>query len=411
MKVATYRLTPDSSGALLDLPTGVSWARFGDDLLVVSDETRGEALAQRTALPLRERRIEVEREHLHVVVQNGRLFQQENPDARVLLDRGRFLLVELDPDGVRRLEGKGETCYGVFPLRENEVVFEVRDRDAGRAAPVAWVQEVVDKVTYSTLEADLAHLVTFPTRYSTSADYAEVAAWSRDQLEALGYETRLQDIVVHGSPSLNVVADRAGHADGARGVVLVTAHLDSINIEGGPTAPAPGADDNGSGSAGLLQIARALRDHRGAHDLRFILFGGEEEGLFGSKRYVADLPAAERSRILAVVNMDMIGVLNAPTRSVLLEGAPLSQGVIERLGEAAMAYTRLVVETSLHPFASDHVPFIKAGVPAVLTIEGADSTNGNVHSAADTIDHVDYDFALEILRMNVAFVANEVGRA
>ena len=48
----------------------------------------------------------------------------------------------------------------------------------------------------------------------------------------------------------------------------------------------------------------------------------------------------------------------------------------------------------------------------MLTIvEGADSTNGNVHSGADTIDHVNYDFALEILRMNVAFVANEVGQA
>jgi Zn-dependent M28 family amino/carboxypeptidase len=76
-----------------------------------------------------------------------------------------------------------------------------------------------------------------------------------------------------------------------------------------------------------------------------------------------------------------------------------------------MTYTQLAVETSLNPFASDHVPFVSAEIPAVLTIEGADSTNGNVHSGADTIDHVNYDFALEILRMNVAFVANEVGRA
>jgi hypothetical protein len=81
----------------------------------------------------------VEREHLHVVVQNGRLFQQENPDARVLVDRGRFLLVESNPDLVRRLEGKGETCYGVQPLGKNEAVFDVRDRGSERAAPVAWI--------------------------------------------------------------------------------------------------------------------------------------------------------------------------------------------------------------------------------------------------------------------------------
>jgi hypothetical protein len=414
MKLATYRVTPDAPAMPLDFPSGASWARFGDEVLLFSDEVRWDALAERAergALQVRKGQSDVQREALHVVVQNGRLFQQENPDARVLVDRGRFLLVELDPDQVHRLEGKAETCYGVQPLGENEVVFDVRDWGSERAAPVAWIQDLVDKVSHSTLEEDLSHLVSFPTRHSTSTHYANVAAWAQDRLEAMGYVTRLQDIVVEGSPSWNVIADREGSAAGERGVVLVTAHLDSINIRGGPAAPAPGADDNGSGSAGLLEISRAFRDHRGEHDLRFILFGGEEEGLIGSKWYVADLPDEERSRILAVVNMDMIGVLNAPTRSVLLEGASPSQGVIDSLGEAAMTYTRLAVETSLRPFASDHIPFIEAQIPAVLTIEGADSTNGNVHSDADTIDHVTYDFALEILRMNVAFVANEVGQA
>ncbi len=319
--------------------------------------------------------------------------------------------MELDPNRAGRLEGKSATCYGVLPLREDQVVFDVRDRATERTAAVAWIQDLVDKVARPTLEAGLTHLVSFPTRYSASAHYANAAAWARDQLEAMGYVTRLQDIVVNGSPSWNVIADKEGYAAAAHGVVFVTAHLDSINIQGGPAAPAPGADDNGSGSAGVLEIARALREHRGEHDLRFILFGGEEEGLFGSKRYVANLPAEERARIRAVVNMDMIGALNAPTRSVLLEGAPLSRRVIDGLSQAAMTYTQLAVETYLHPFASDHVPFIDAGIPAVLTIEGADNTNGNVHSGADTIDHINYDFALEILRTNVAFVANEVGRA
>src|SRR5829696_10511840 len=351
MRLATYRLTSDAPGTPSELPSGAFWARFGDEVLFFSDESRWDALAERaerSALRLQERRPDVEREHLHVVVQNGRLFQQEHPDVPVILDRGRFLLVELDPEQARLLEGKSATCYGVLPLREDQVVFDVRDRTAERTAPVTWIHELVNKVARPTLEADLAHLVSFPTRYSTSAHYANAAAWARDQLEAIGYVTRLQDIVVNGSPSRNVIADKEGHAVGAREVVLATAHLDSINIKGGPAAPAPGADDNGSGSAGVLQIARALRDHRGEHDLRFILFGGEEEGLFGSKRYVANLSAAERARIRAVVNMDMIGPLNAPTRSVLLEGAPLSQRIIDGLSQAAMTYTQLAVETSLH---------------------------------------------------------------
>ena len=131
--------------------------------------------------------------------------------------------------------------------------------------------------------------------------------------------------------------------------------------------------------------------------------------MFGSTQYVASLPPSERARIRAVVNMDMIGSLNSPSPSVLLEGAPLSQAVIDGLSEAAATYTQLRIETSLQPFASDHVPFIQAGIPAVLTIEGADNTNDNVHSSKDTIDRINYDLALEILRMNVALVANAVG--
>ena len=88
--------------------------------------------------------------------------------------------------------------------------------------------------------------------------------------------------------SRNVIADRSGQGpSGERQVVLVTAHLDSINLSGGASAPAPGADDNGSGSAGVLEMARVLAGGAARHDLRLILFGGEEQGLFGSERYVA----------------------------------------------------------------------------------------------------------------------------
>src|SRR5215212_2796371 len=137
MRLATYRLTSDAPGTPSELPSGAFWARFGDEVLFFSDESRWDALAERaerSALRLQERRPDVEREHLHVVVQNGRLFQQEHPDVPVILDRGRFLLVELDPEQARLLEGKSATCYGVLPLREDQVVFDVRDRTAERAA-------------------------------------------------------------------------------------------------------------------------------------------------------------------------------------------------------------------------------------------------------------------------------------
>jgi Zn-dependent M28 family amino/carboxypeptidase len=350
------------------------------------------------------------REQLHVVVQNGRLFQQHHPDVPVLHDRGRFLLVQLDAKQARALSKGNETCFGIMPAADVPVVFEEPVARAARA-PAAFAQTLVDRAKRESIEITLKQLVAFGTRHSLSEGFAKAATAMRQQLKDLGYVTRTQTVPVSGKNSQNVIADRAGSGSGKRNVILATAHLDSINIQGGPAAPAPGADDNGSGSAGLLEIARVFHDHPGTHDLRLILFGGEEEGLFGSKRYVASLTAAERKRITGVVNMDMIATRNASPSSVLLEGAQLSQSVIDKLASSAQTFTQLKVEVSLHPFASDHVPFIDAKVPAVLTIEGADNANSNIHSARDTIEKIDFDLALEIVRMNVGFIAGELGKS
>jgi Zn-dependent M28 family amino/carboxypeptidase len=170
-------------------------------------------------------------------------------------------------------------------------------------------------------------------------------------------------------------------------------------------APAPGADDNASGSAAALEIARVLAEHSAKHDLRFILFGGEEEGLYGSKQYVNSLSESERARISAVINMDMVATLNTASPAVLLEGAPVSRSLIRELAEAAAIYTSLTIQTSENPFNSDHVPFIDEGIPAVLTIEGTDSSNTNIHTENDTLDHINYALALDIIRMNLAAVS------
>jgi Zn-dependent M28 family amino/carboxypeptidase len=64
----------------------------------------------------------------------------------------------------------------------------------------------------------------------------------------------------------------------------------------------------------------------------------------------------------------------------------------------------------LDPFGSDHIPFIDNGLAAVLTIEGTDQANEHEHTANDTLDHINYDLMLEILRMNTAFIASELDR-
>ncbi len=389
-----------------------STVRFGDDVLCVLPREEAAGARRQETLgagePVDQSRV-VDAENLYLVVQTGRTFQHFNPDVAVVLDRGRHLVVQLEEARAERLRLEGQCGYTVEPLPIGSTVVEPRKPQRG-GSPVPWITALLGSLDRSRLEANVRHLAGYPTRRSTSAHYSAAAEWARGQLRLLGYRTEIVPITVEGRPSCNVVADRPGRGSGRRSLVIVTAHLDSINASGGPGAPAPGADDNASGAAGLLELAHALRAHPGTHDLRLVLFGGEEQGLQGSRQFVSSLSSDDRARVSMVLNLDMIGSRNTPTPTVLLEGAPVSAHVLETLRDGAATYTALRVETSLRPYNSDHVSFIDAGLPAALTIEGSDRSNPVVHTAADTVDRLDYGLAMEILRMNLATVARAIER-
>ncbi|MDP9135183.1 MAG: M28 family metallopeptidase [Actinomycetota bacterium] len=373
------------------------WTRLGDVDVVIGPAAAGvsERAARTAVQPM-------------LVTQLGRLFQRRHPDVPVLVDKGRYLVVdtaghEIDPCG------EGACGYALMPLPANEVVFE--RRTGTERVGVGRFEALVGGVSPEEIAAANAHLASFPTRHALSGAFAAAADWAAERLASQGYDVRLDPVAMPGGETANVVAERAGQGTGDGALVVVCAHLDSVNLDGGPDAPAPGADDNGSGSAGLLEIARVLAEHPVRDDLRLLLFGGEEEGLWGSRRHVGALGSADRARISAVINMDMIGTVNTPERTVLIEGGQVSTGLIDIVATAASTYTSLAVQTSLNPFNSDHVPFIEAGIPAVLTIEGTDSANQHIHSDRDTIDHVDSELATEIVRMNVAATAAALGSA
>jgi hypothetical protein len=411
MQVATYRIPAKnrSSRRSFEAFPDAKHISFGDEVLLytaASKWTETQQRAERAGIQLEPHKKSVTRERLHLVTQIGDMFRKKHPGVPVILNKGRYLAIELDPERARRLGAENPACYNIRPIEAIQVAFDIRVPIAKRAAAPEWIKALVSRVSRARLEANLQHLVSYPTRHSTSSHYVDAAAWAADQLRFLGYRTRTEQIRVGAAGrSLNIVAEKSGVASGPRQVFLVVAHLDSINWAEGSSASAPGADDNGSGSAGLLEIATVLANHPALHDLRFILFGGEEQGLFGSRQYVERLLTGERQRIRAAINMDMIASLNTSTPTVLLEGATVSEHTIEGLVEAAGAFTQLGIQTSLNAANSDHVPFIEAGIPAVLTIEGTDSANGRVHTAADSIQHLSYDLMLDVLRMNVAFAA------
>jgi hypothetical protein len=341
------------------------------------------------------------------VTQVGRSFQVRHPEVPILLDHGRHLVVDLTGVEESSVARDGEidehVDWRIEPLTPGTVVVD-RPRTAARTVDDD-TADLLAALSPEFFEQALRFLAGLPTRHSWSSGFREAADWVSARLTAAGFAVTRPSITVGSGSSANVVADRPGAGSEDRGVVLVTAHLDSINLAGGPSAPAPGADDNGSGSAGALELGRLLAGRPWRHDLRIILFGGEEEGLHGSRQYVAALLPGERVRIRAVLNLDMVGSLNSAAPTVLLEGAVLSGSLIEDLASAAATYTGLAVETSLHPFASDHVPFLDGGIPAVLTIEGADGANGNIHSERDVLPTVTTALAMEILRMNAAALA------
>lgn len=385
----------------------ISWVQLGEDVLLIAAGTELDALSRTgpSVIPLEGKT--PRREHLHVVRQKGRLFQRLHPSVDVLHDAGRFLVVDMPPNAVHLPDPHGHSHFEVTPLSENEVLFSVADMDAARADPNPTIQPALDEFDSDRFRTDLEELVGIGTRHSLTDGYNQALELARDRLKH--YATRPQPFTMPGGTSTNLIADKPGTASSNRDVMLVTAHLDSVNLESGPTAPAPGADDNGSGAAGVLAIGRALRPLELRHDVRFVLFGGEEQDLHGSREYLASLSPGERQRIRAVLNMDMIGAQHGAQPGVLLESSPMALWLLRELTRAAATYTDLEVQTSTHPFASDHVSFLNAGIPAVLTIEATDEQSQDfIHSSRDTLDRVDDQLASAILRMNTAWIIDRM---
>ncbi|GAA4287654.1 M28 family metallopeptidase [Georgenia daeguensis] len=343
---------------------------------------------------------------LSLVQQVGRSFQGAYPDVRVLADHGRHLVVRTGelPPGV----GEGEGLHWrVLPLEPGAVVVDRPAPQRRRWAPGAG--ELLDTLSEREYTDWLERLTAPHTRHSLRAGFTETAATAAAALAALGYDVAHEEITVGPvGRSENVVAHRHGSGPAPRRLVVLAAHLDAVNHADGPDGAAPGADDNASGAAGVLETGRVLAalDHH--HDLRLILFGGEEQGLHGSRQHVAALAEPVRRRITAVVNLDMVARRNTAAPGVLIEGAPVSRALVDDLVAAAATWTDLTVSTSLNPFASDHVPFIDAGLPAVLTIEDNDRVNTDVHTAGDVLATLEPALALQILRMNLAVLAERL---
>jgi hypothetical protein len=153
----------------------------------------------------------------------------------------------------------------------------------------------------------------------------------------------------------------------------------------------PGADDNASGTAAMLEIARALAaGPRPRRTVLFVAFGAEELGLLGSAHLVKAPPVAcPVERMQLMVNLDMVGRLRAG--KVYVEGADSARGLREVVKSAAAAPPALPLQLAFGGDGygpSDHTSFYARGVPVVFFFTGA---HADYHRPTDTADKIDAD--------------------
>jgi Zn-dependent M28 family amino/carboxypeptidase len=169
----------------------------------------------------------------------------------------------------------------------------------------------------------------------------------------------------------NVIAESQG--GDPNNVVMAGAHLDSV-LRG------PGINDNGSGSAAILEVAEQLKNVKPRNKLRFAWWGAEESGLVGSNAYVAGLSDEEKAKIALYLNFDMIGspnhvffIYDGDDSDVVGAGAgPAGSAEIEKTFERYFTERGVPFKGTDFSGRSDYGPFINAGIPAGGLFTGAE---------------------------------------
>lgn len=229
-------------------------------------------------------------------------------------------------------------------------------------------------------------------------------------------------------------------------VIVVSGHYDSRNLDPlDATNPAPGANDDASGCAAVIELAHVLSRHQFDSTIVFVCFAGEEQGLLGAAAF-AERAKREDWNVIAVFNNDIIGNtrggngINDDTRvRVFSEGVPSNETpmqlqsrqsnggendgtsrqlarYIKDVGEAYVRgfYVTMVYRRDRFGRGGDHIPFLRQGFPAVRFTEPNEDfsrqhqniTERRGRPYGDVPEYVDYDYVANVARVNAAAVAS-----
>ncbi len=296
------------------------------------------------------------------------------------------------------------------------------------------IQEMVEQVDSNRLRERLASLAGV-RNFITGRDKLNQ---TRDTLEQSFREYGLITYRQHFPYSIggqNIIGTLPGTVQD-EAIIIIDGHYDTVSNS-------PGADDNGSAVAGVLEAARILSQYRFAKSLRFIGFDFEEAGLRGSRHYVNNLAADENTE--AVINLEMIGYYTEEPNSqevpdgfellfpeihqelsdnefrgdfIASFGLSRDEALNTAITEAAAQYVPELKHYNVSTIAtlvpsdftrSDHAPFWQAGIPAIMVTDGADFRNPHYHRNSDTLGTINFTFMSQVVRTTIAAAAKLAG--
>lgn len=277
------------------------------------------------------------------------------------------------------------------------------------------ISQLVSEVSGSRIMGTIEDMQAFGSRafYLDSAN--ATATYLLDRFARLGMTVDYDWFLAGTHRVANIVATKLGTSSD-RGRILVGAHYDSENRNSenyslGASLQAPGADDDASGVASVLELARTLSNHSTACTIQFVAFAAEENGYDGSgglagSMHFAAKEKANGTEYESTVVLDMIGYRGSSTNHVVAvtdeEDPPMVASMRSAISDYGVNLTLAAVEDRSVTY-SDHFSFWQAGYPSILLIESATRVpdyqfNPNYHTANDTVSSLNEDQIAEVTK-------------
>ena len=281
--------------------------------------------------------------------------------------------------------------------------------DSSVAAPAAQTPDIaalVNNVDQQRITDHIAAIdeprnaVSQPAQLLATADYLEA------QLSSFGYPVTLDPVAFNATTFPNVIGVQLGTVCPER-VFIVGAHYDSVSTT-------PGADDNASGTAAMLEIARVLAGTPLPGTVWYTGFTLEEEQFLLGSVHMAQQEAAAGTEVVGMLSLEMMGYTTAieDQDAVIVIGNDASIRLVESFRRASDSFV-----PSLPQFSgtvagngegipdirrSDHAPFWDKGYQAMIVTDGGPARNPNYHLATDTIDTLDLPFLTNVTKAMLA---------